>query len=826
MQNYHSLLNILREYGIYTHVKNFQISPNNMNAREVLLFLAMLFQNLQHFYPKDTIQFSCILGDSVIKSITLMNPTNKILEYSIKYDGSECFTIPQTSNDVKIEPGKELEYPITFKSKISSKVEGKIYFINRRPGWSCQAAPIVYYLASNITGRRSINYTIISTNLYSRFAYKLQVKLPFPKEKGEFEVRLEQKKKYVQSLKKGAKSNIKNFNPELIYKAFSIKGEEDGKGLIKFSNTEGTSEIVIYFLPVELETYECNVIFTKENVGEFQYTIEGRVERPVPKKTETFEDVCSVDEVREFYLGIELEHYYLKNAIDQLSPMENVTVNGKLVTNKILQQKLIPEKYNFTVECPKQFFSLPPSIFPGSTAEPPSELKKLPLAVRPNPHPQSPQNQKNLMWLKVKFASKNCMVYEGDITVRNIEKPNDVRIYKLYVDVKPKDIKATLEFFCPLNETIEQKIPIENKSDTDWVIKTELTQDVTNYFKVDNEKRIKKHTTNDIILTFSPKDKKTSNGLLKLYNAYTGEKYFYTLAGNVEDPLADGNIDILNINAKETQTRIIQIKNELDKEVTYSVETDLDEVISGKNKFVLKPNEVYDYEIKVRPLLGKIYFGRIIFRDDQNSYKWYTVRIEAKSEIQPKLIEMKTTIRKGVFIELNLENPTIENTLFRIDFDTNLFLFGDRDVNVEANSSKIYKLLFAPLKVGIWDNVMLHIYNDKVGEFLYRLKLICEEQPLIISNVIKAELGKYIDYPIMLENPTQEEVEVKFTNSRMKQFQVLQEKIYIPPGIKKEILVRYTPSSLEEEEECHLKFETKKNWKMGISSKGNWNTSY
>ena len=812
MLNYHSLLNILREYGIYTHVKNFQISPNNMNAREVLLFLAMLFQNLQNFYPKDTIQFSCILGDSVIKAITLMNPTNKVLEYSIKYEGSECYSIPQTSNDIKIDPGKEIEYQITFKSKISSKVDGKIYFINRRPGWSCQAAPIVYYLTSNVTGRRSIEYKIISTNLYSRFAYKLQVHLPFPKEKGEFEVRLEQKKKYVQSLKKGAKSNLKHFSSELIYKAFSIKGEEDGKGLIKFSNTEGTSEIVIFFLPVELETYECNVIFTKENVGEFQYTIEGRVERPVPKKTETFEDICSVDEIREFYLGIEIENYYLKNALDQLSPVENATINGKLITNKMLAQKLLPEKYQFTVECPKAFFSLPPSIFPGSSIEPPSDLRKLPLAARPNANSQSnsSSNPKNLMWLKVKFASKNCMVYEGEITIRNIEKPNDVRIYKLYVDVKPKDIKATLEFFCPLNETIEQKIPIENKSDTDWIIKTELTGDMTGYFKVESEKKIQKHNINDIILSFSPKEKKTANGLLKLYNGFTGEKYFYTLIGNVEDPLADGNIDILNINAKETQVRIIQIKNELDKDVTYSVETDLDEVISGQNKFVLKANETYDYEIKVRPLLGKIYFGRIIFKDDQNSYKWFTIRIEAKSQIQPKLIEMRTTIRKGVFIELNLENPTNENTLFRIDFDANLFLFGDRDVKVEAKGSKVYKLLFAPLKVGIWDNVMLHIYNDKVGEFLYKLKLICEEQPLIVSKIIKAELGKYIDYPIMLENPTQEEVEVKFTNSRMKQFQVLQEKIYIPPGINKEILVRYTPSSLDVEEECQLKFETKK----------------
>jgi len=818
--NYNMLLNILRDYGIYTHIKAFQISPNNINSREILLFLTMLFQNMQHFYPKENIQFSCILGDSVIKAITLMNPTNKLLEYAVKYDGSDCFSITKGS-DIKIDPGKEIEYQITFKSKLSSRVEGKIYFINRRPGWSCQAAPIVYSLSSNVTGRRSIEYKIISTNLYSRFAYKLSVQLPFPKERGEFHVTTEQKKKYVQSKKLGAKTNMKNFNSELIYKAFSIKGEEDGKAIIKFNNSE-TSEIVVYFLPVELETYECNLIFTKENVGEFQYTIEGRVERPVPKKSETFEEICAVDEPREFYLAIETENYYLKNAIDQLNPLENAVINGKPVTNKMIAQKLIPspEKLLFTVECPKSYFSLPQTIFPGSSMDPPHDLQRFPMAPRFYSQSQSPSGGKNLMWLKVKFISKNCMVYEGDITVRNIEKPNDVRIYKLYIDVKPKDIKATLEFFCPLNETIEQKIPIENKSDNDWIIKTELTDDSNGFFKVENEKRIQKHKINDIVLSFSPKEKKVVNGLLKLYNSYTGEKYFYTLIGNVEDPLADGNIDILNINAKETQIRIIKIKNELDKDVTYTVETDLDEVISGENKFVLKAEQTYDYEMKIRPLLGKIYFGRIIFRDDQNSYKWYTVRIEAKSQIQAKSIEMKTVIRKGVFIELNLENPTKEDTIFRIDFDENLFLFGDRDVNVEANSSKTYKLLYAPLKIGIWDNVLLHIYNDRVGEFLYKLKLICEEQPINISQLIKAELGKYVDYPIMLENPTQEEVEVKYTINKLKQFQILQDKIFIPPGINKEILIRYTPSSLEKEEECQIRFETKKIGKWDFLLRG------
>ena len=816
--NYNILLNILKEYGIYTHIKNFQISPNNINAREILLFLIVLFQNLQHFYPKDTIIFSCILGDSLVKAITLMNPTKKTLEYAVKYEGSECFNINQSNNtEIKIEPGKEVEYQIAFHSKLSTKVEGKIYFINRKAGWSNQAAPIVYSLVSNINGRKSFEYKIISTNLYSRFAYKLKVVSPFQKEKGEFEVKIEQKKKFVPSLKKGAKNNIKNFNSELIYKAFSIKGEEEGTAIIKFTNSEGSADIIVYFLPVELETYECNLIFINENIGEFQYTIEGRVERPTPKKTETFEDICSVEDIREFYLGIDVENYYLKHAIELLSPNEKKLIDEKPVTNKVLQQILMPtnDKMIFTVDCPKNFFGLSPTLTLGP--EPPKELQKFPISQHPIQN-----NQRNYMWLKVKFNSKNCMIYEGDITLKNMDNPNDVRIYKLYIDVRPKDIKATLEFFCPRNEIIEQKIPIENRSDSDWVIKTELTNDDTGYFKVENEKRILKHSIGDVILSFNPKEKKKVQGLLRLYNSFTGEKYFYTLIGNVEDPLADGNIDITDINVKETQTRIIKIKNDSDKIITYTVETDLTDIISGENKFEINPGQTYQYEIKIRPILGKIYFGRIIFRDNRSSYKWYTIRIEAKSQIQPKMIQMKTHIRKGVFIELNLENPSNEDTIFKIDFDSNLFLFGENEVSVQAKKSQIYKLLFAPLKVGIWDNVFLHIYNDSIGEFLYKLKLISEESPTVVSEIITAELGKYVDYPIMLENPTQEEVEVKWINNKKKIFHILQEKIFIPPGIKKEILVRYTPSLLNIEEECEIKFESKKigNWYFILRGKG------
>ena len=476
--SYSNIISILKEYGIFTHIKNFQVSPSTYpNAREIILFLIMLYQNFQHFYPRDTIQFSCTLGDTIVKSITLMNPTNKNLEYAIKHEGNDSFNFPEF-NEIKIEPGKEIDYQITFKSKFSNKIEGKVYFINKKSGWTLQAAPIVYILVFNITGRRSIDYKIISTNLYSQFAYKLQVKNPFHKEKGEYQVILEQKKKSNQHQRRGGKSlynNKKNKDSELLYRVFMLKNDHEGKGTIKFTNNDGTADLMLYFLPIELDTYECNIIFLKENVGEFQYTIEGRVEKPQAKKSEIIEETCNVDDIKEFYIEINLENPYLKKALDSLKPMSNALINGKPADMKAISDLYLPsmEKLNFSVESNKSFYTVPPTIFPGSIPEP-KYLKKKNIAVS--------QVKKNTTWLRVKFQSKTCMIYEGDITLTNMEKPNDIRVYKLYVDVKPKEIKATLEFFCPLKEKIIQKIPIENKSDTDWTIQAEITGDTLGFF--------------------------------------------------------------------------------------------------------------------------------------------------------------------------------------------------------------------------------------------------------------------------------------------------------------------------------------------------------
>ena len=224
-------LQTLKDYGVYTHVKNKHFSLPT--AREMLLFIIMLFQNLQHFIPKDTIVFTCVLGETVSKTINLSNPKpDRRIEYFIKKKGSEDFII-QTATEIKLETG-EVEFPIQFKSRISAPVEGKIYFINKNEGLNFQAAPLVFNLKSNVTGRKSIPPEIhVTSPMYKEKKFKITVKSMF-KERGEFEIKLIINKreppstKKVTRLTKQANKTQKVKEEETLFRVFYTQHDYEG----------------------------------------------------------------------------------------------------------------------------------------------------------------------------------------------------------------------------------------------------------------------------------------------------------------------------------------------------------------------------------------------------------------------------------------------------------------------------------------------------------------------------------------------------------------------------------------------------------------------
>ena len=559
-------------------------------------------------------------------------------------------------------------------------------------------------------------------------------------------------------------------------------------------------DIPIYFVPIDIDTYQADLIFYNESLGEFQITIEASPTPPTIFETFNFE--ANVNENTEFNLDVKYTNRLLKSALETIINSETNKAKQKELKKNLFLAK---EKTVYSVDFPKNNFSTHSTftVDPVNNNDKSSDLLSTPLTL--------------------KFISKNVQTIEGDVILKSTEKANDFRIYRVIVKVKPKNIEGEIIFNCPLNQVIEQKIPIHNSNDRECIIKCDINQTPQKgYFTLghSSEKKISKNITDFIILRFLPIEKINITGLLKLENKFTQENYFYNLIGNVDNPLAEDMIKI-SCKVREKVPYTLKFPALQDRDLTYEVETDLGDIITGENKFVVKRGVDYDYRFYVTPLLGMIYFGKITFVPDyRKTYQWWTVEVDAKCEVERFTITLDPFIRKSKSADLVLSNPTNETITYIVEYNGE-FLSGDTSISLlPKEKKKTYSLLYSPLKVGKSQG-LLKIYNDRVGEKLVMLNLVCKDF-LVEHFALNAELGKCTDHSVYLDNPLEEEVQVYISQTNKSQYQVIPEKIILPKMCNREIIVRYTPSNLDFEESCDILFDTYKigNWKFHFDGKG------
>lgn len=104
--------------------------------------------------------------------------------------------------------------------------------------------------------------------------------------------------------------------------------------------------------------------------------------------------------------------------------------------------------------------------------------------------------------------------------------------------------------------------------------------------------------------------------------------------------------------------------------------------------------------------------------------------------------------------------------------------------------------------------------HEKLGEVWYELELVAEDSPQVRLPTLKAELGKVATVPVELENPSNQDVIVKYKISNPHNWDLDPLEIMIPRYSSLEVLVRYMPSELDVLESGEIIFETEEigNW--------------
>ena len=80
--NANKIISALHEIKLQTYFTSRDLLAPSQ--REMILFCLYLYNNLPHYIPKATIEFPCVLGETVTKFVELSNPTNRTISYRVK----------------------------------------------------------------------------------------------------------------------------------------------------------------------------------------------------------------------------------------------------------------------------------------------------------------------------------------------------------------------------------------------------------------------------------------------------------------------------------------------------------------------------------------------------------------------------------------------------------------------------------------------------------------------------------------------------------------------------------------------------------------------
>ena len=126
-----------------------------------------------------------------------------------------------------------------------------------------------------------------------------------------------------------------------------------------------------------------------------------------------------------------------------------------------------------------------------------------------------------------------------------------------------------------------------------------------------------------------------------------------------------------------------------------------------------------------------------------------------------------------------MSNPLNEPITFEV-FYSGEGLIGEGSFSLEPRSEGLYSMIFSPLMAGEFQGT-IGFLNENVGEFWYDLNLIAEENPVVGLELLECELGKVATHFVQLENPTGQELMLDYRNSNPTNFEVIPEKIILPP---------------------------------------------
>ncbi|KAJ3300030.1 Cilia- and flagella-associated protein 47 [Borealophlyctis nickersoniae] len=806
---------------------------------EIVLLLLFLYQVLPGYIPRGTIDFHGVLHEKMTRHIELGNTGGKSVTYLAELEGCSDFQIgregdPSASGRsmaIQVAPKITTRVPIEFTGRFSRPAEGRLTLRSKKMGIN-DGAIILYDLVSAVEPSAPRKTFRVEAPMYATppAVVNMEVTNPFSV-KGVFQVVLKQNRKITRLVQvpnpDGGKTVMTTVVESVPYDAYSPAAFRTVHEEVLLDSNQ-TTVLPVLFLPFDLGSHECILHFSDESVGEFTYHIDGRATVPHPtenllwttKSSTALEKgvrITPVNPARDRALYAALQsasvgkmHGGLKSKAKAKSGLEQT------LDKDALQLPKRPLKYK--VEYSSSYFQGPNEITIKPPVDLPKEKRHL-LAYEQNytelPVVFHPTDTRNY----IENLFQNPGKYSCKITLTCME-ASDVRVLKVDGMAISEGSKAELEFAVPARQSVTQDIPIVNKSDEDWTIKAHLQGP---YFTAPYSVTARARSSVIYPITFRPPRAGESQALLTLSNLQTAQKYVYHLYGVAQDPLPEEAKEI-RCNARDKVDVVFPVRNYSDRDAEFDVITDIP-YSHGETSVFVPAGQSVDYRLSIHAR-GSGEFNKLVTflsKADQ-TYVWYTVKVIIRPPPAEDTLNLSTTVRHAVGVEIPLSNPLDHAAEFNVEIEGD-GLIGDAKIRLEAKEEKTYTLTYAPM-LSSRASGSIKFYNEDIGEFWYELQLEASDAPPVRLSDMECPLGKCCLQTISIENPLPQATPVEISLSNARDFQIVHPPVQSlksvpgrrPPGggpgsnksvtlapmERTKVQLAFWPSSLTETRHCEV----------------------
>lgn len=761
---------------------------------EMLLFTVFLYNSLPQLIPKTTIDFTCMLGETVVKNIELTNPSNKTISYSARLEGCADFSIEHSA--VRLEPKSSVQLPVQLMPTSSNPTPCRLILSSLREGSGATATTLVFALNPVVLANKPIRSITFNTKCYNIVTSTVDLVNPFPAD-CEFAVtvqNLDQDKLDAEAAaaaaaaqgggrgaanekKKPKKSKLPKIDRSIYPDSFGVD-----RKTVRCKKGDRV-QLNVSYLPFTMGVHTAMITFEDATYGKFVYQCNGTADFPPPmiNNKANVNVSAGAHNLMVPYVNAPLEQ--AKRSFLEKHPLSKFKEQAERIRNA----QPWPKSVDYNVQTHSAYMNtLPVVTLIQNPSKPKKEMQQGPDG---KPVEVTVPGDNNLV---VNLTPKGAGIYPAKLVLTS---PYDVRVLNLEYTAEAKDTNASLEFECSARQLIVQEIPLVNSGKSAMSVTSKFEGD--SGFTGPKDVVVPAGATVNYPLSFKPGSTGDYAATLTLQTS-NNEANAYALKGIVDEPLAESHV-VIKAQARKKTTHTFTVPNVYggEKGATYNAFSDLP-FASGDPKCSAKTGGNGYFELTLMPPASGVTHGSLTFTAADGQYVWFTIEVQATPPKEEDVLKLEVPVRKAVTMQITLANPLPTPATFRV-LPEGHGLLGAREMSAGPQEEVTYDLVYSPLLVGPAEGAVTFL-SPTLGEFWYRLELNGLEPEVTDVPEMTAEVGTRAATILEVDNPLGEEVVLKLGSTNPRNFSFSPAQLLLPAFGSGKFQVEYVPSTLNEVE--------------------------